>query len=117
MSASRVMAILSIVGLALIAYAELFGVGALAEACRMVNVPLGIVVAATFYVRVNDAWHRYGIGGRLTRLGVFAVLCVVAYGSAEAYVTHASAGPRSIAMTLALATTALGLALIPTDDA
>lgn len=88
----------------------------LAETCRVVNVPLATAVAAGFFLRINDAWHRYGLGGRLTRLGILAILAVVAGGSAEAYVTHAQLGIRSVLMTLALTLTACGLALIPRDD-
>lgn len=89
----------------------------LAELCRVINVPLAMAVAAGFFIRVNDAWHRYGLGGRLTRIGILAVLMVVAGGSAEAYVTHAPLGVRSAVMTLALTLTACGLALIPRDEA
>jgi len=103
-------------------FAVLLGIGLaasphdLAEACRLLNVPLGVTVAAGFFIRVNDAWHLYGIGGRLTRLGVLGVLVVVAGGSAEAYVTHATLGFRSVVMTFALIVTACGLTLIPRDE-
>lgn len=86
------------------------------EACRVLNVPLGFGVAAGFFIRVNDAWARYGLGGRIVRAGVLLLMLVAAAGSAEAYVRHAELGFRAAGLTLALATCAVGLVVIGHDD-
>jgi hypothetical protein len=85
------------------------------EFCRLVNVGLALAVAAGFFLRVNDAWARYGLGGRLVRLGLLLLLLVVAAGSAEAYLTEVRLGYRIIGITVSLAVTASGLILIPDD--
>jgi uncharacterized RDD family membrane protein YckC len=85
------------------------------EACRLVNVPLAVLVAGGFFVRINDMWARYGLGGRLLRAGLLVLLLVVAAGSAEAYVTHAAVGYRIAGLTVALLISATGLLLIHRD--
>lgn len=85
------------------------------EVCRVVNVGLALAVAAGFFIRINDAWARYGLGGRLTRLGILILLLVVSAGSAEAYLDDVRLGYRIIGVTVALIVTGAGLLLI-TDD-
>lgn len=85
------------------------------EGCRVLNVPLGFGVAAGFFIRVNDTWARYGLGGRIVRVGILMVMCVAAGGSAEAYVTHVQLGYRAAFLTVALLTVAVGLVLIRTE--
>ena len=85
------------------------------EGCRMLNVALGFGVAAGFFVRINDTWARYGIGGRIVRAGILMLMCVAAAGSAEAYVTHAELGYRAALLTISLLTCGVGLLLIRSD--
>jgi hypothetical protein len=85
------------------------------RACRVVNVGLALAVAAGFFIRVNDAWARYGLGGRLTRFGILLLLLVISAGSAEAYIDSVSLGYRIVGVTIALVVTGAGLLLIPDD--
>lgn len=116
MTLKRVLFLLGGVAGLMAVFGIIAGFHELAEICRVINVPLGITIAAGFFIRVNDAWHRYGVGGRVVRVGILLVLLVVAAGSAEAFVTHAQLGLRSAVMTFALLVTGVGLLLIPHDD-
>lgn len=102
-----------IVGLAFV-HGIIWAPQSMMEGCRVANVPLALVVALGFYVRVNDLWPQYGRGGRIMRAGMLLLLLVCAGGSAEAYLTHAELGYRAVVLNIALLT--IGVGLLVADD-
>lgn len=107
--------LLAIATLTLLGFGLLLAPGPLEETCRVVNVALGVIVAAGFYIRVNDMWPRYTLGARITRGGVLMLMLVAAGGSAEAYIDHAELGVRSVILTLALGVIGVGLLVLGRD--
>lgn len=64
------------------------------ELIRVANVALSVIAAAAFFVRINDVWSTNKNSGRTLRLGIFALIVAVAYGSAEAFIQGAPLGAR-----------------------
>ncbi|MEQ7847706.1 hypothetical protein [Nocardioides kribbensis] len=86
------------------------------EALRAVNVTLTLLTAAVLFIRLNDLWRTFTVGRRTVLAGLFSLLLVGAYGSAESYVQHAPAGARTPAITLVCGVILLGLWLSRHDD-
>lgn len=86
------------------------------DVLRAANVATSMLTAALLYIRLNDLWRTFSPGLRIVMTGLFLMLLVISYGTAESHLQNAPNGARTPAITLVCSLVLFGLWQSRHDD-
>ena len=72
------------------------------QVLRWVLVAQFLTAAIMLWIVVNYGWQYFNRGAKRLCIGLMLLFASLAYGAGEAYVLHASGGPRIILLALAM---------------